>query len=207
MDGSSCRNASRSTVRGVAHDAPQRSDHAFLAPRRLRKVAFRVCGHLFGLQTLESAQFSPLLTLDAAPYGARMIGVFAVGPCLAATAALLEPCLCRALAVPLPCLRHARDGSAMGRAVVARSAMNHCHALGCNNPCPPKWLICRSCWRLVPPDIQAEVSRNATWAPWWRAQARAVASVANLAEPNEARKAAYLARAMTFADTLEARGV
>jgi hypothetical protein len=74
--------------------------------------------------------------------------------------------------------------------------------------------MCRSCWSKVPADIQAEVYRtvkmrgshvDATWAPWWRAQARAIAHVAHLREPNETKRDAYLAKAMTFADTLEAR--
>jgi hypothetical protein len=47
---------------------------------------------------------------------------------------------------------------------------------------------------------------NATWAPWWRAQAKAIAHVAMLVEPNEAKRDAYLAHALEFADTLEARG-
>src|SRR5271166_4951091 len=58
---------------------------------------------------------------------------------------------------------------------------HHCHALGCKSSCPPRWLMCRSCWVQVPPDIQAEVYRtvklrgshvDASWAPWWRAQAQ-----------------------------------
>jgi hypothetical protein len=75
--------------------------------------------------------------------------------------------------------------------------------------------MCRPCWSRVPADLQAEVYRtvnlrgshaDATWAPWWRAQARAIAHVAMLKEPNEARRDAYLKRELSFADTLEARG-
>lgn len=92
---------------------------------------------------------------------------------------------------------------------------HHCHALGCKRSCPPAWLMCRSCWRLVPKELQDEVYRtvnlrdrshaNATWAPWWRAQARAIAHVAFLKDPNEAKRDAYLARELAAADRLEAR--
>ena len=92
---------------------------------------------------------------------------------------------------------------------------HHCHALGCKAACPPRWLMCRSCWAKVPADLQAEVYRtvklrgshaDASWAPWWRAQAKAIAHVAMLKEPNEVKRDAYLARELRFADTLEARG-
>lgn len=91
---------------------------------------------------------------------------------------------------------------------------HHCHALGCKRPCPPAWLMCKPCWSQVPPDLQADVYRTVkmrgpradrTWAPWWRAQARAIAHVANLREPNEAKRDAYLRRELAFADTLETR--
>lgn len=91
---------------------------------------------------------------------------------------------------------------------------HHCHALGCKRKCPPAWLMCRPCWSQVPPELQAEVYRTVvlrgphadrTWAPWWRAQARAIAHVAHLREPNEARRDAYLRRELAFADTLETR--
>ena len=91
---------------------------------------------------------------------------------------------------------------------------HHCHALGCKAACPPRWLMCRACWSRVPADLQAEVYRtvklrgpscDASWAPWWRAQAKAIAHVAMLVEPNEKRRDAYLTRELGFADTLEAR--
>jgi len=92
---------------------------------------------------------------------------------------------------------------------------HHCHALGCKRNCPPRMLMCRECWTLVPIDLQAEVYRtvklrsgdniNASWAPWWRAQARAIAHVAMLKEPNEAKRDSYLNHALEFADILEAR--
>jgi hypothetical protein len=91
---------------------------------------------------------------------------------------------------------------------------HHCHALGCKEACPPRWLMCRSCWAKVPVDLEAEVYRtvhlrgkfvDASWAPWWRAQARAIAHVAMLREPNETARDAYLARELAFADKLEKR--
>lgn len=91
---------------------------------------------------------------------------------------------------------------------------HHCHFLGCRNPCPPKHLGCGDCWAKVPRDIQDEVYRTVvlrgkyvdeTWAPWWRAQARAIAHVAHLREPNEARRDAWIAKADKFAAMLEAR--
>jgi hypothetical protein len=72
--------------------------------------------------------------------------------------------------------------------------------------------MCRSCWFCVPADLQAEVYRtvklrgpviDSTWAPWWRAQAKAIAHVANLKEPNVAMRDEYLARAMRTADRME----
>lgn len=91
---------------------------------------------------------------------------------------------------------------------------HHCHALGCKAACPPRWLMCGPCWAKVPLDLQREVYRtvrlrgpvvDATWAPWWRAQARAIAHVAFLREPNEARRDAYLARAISTAERFERR--
>lgn len=91
---------------------------------------------------------------------------------------------------------------------------HHCHALGCKRARPPKWLMCGPCWSRVPAELQAEVYRtvklrgpraDATWAPWWRAQARAIAHVAHLDEPNAPRKDAYLERELGFADVLENR--
>ena len=91
---------------------------------------------------------------------------------------------------------------------------HHCHALGCKNTCPPRWLMCRGCWAQVPSDLQGEVyatvgkrdkTVNKTWAPWWRAQAKAIAHVAMLKEPNEKRRDAYLTRELSFADMLESR--
>lgn len=91
---------------------------------------------------------------------------------------------------------------------------HHCHALGCKQDCPPRWLMCRECWAAVPPDLAAEVYRtvklrgkciDATWAPWWRAQAKAIAHVAFLKSPNVEKRDAYLARAEEVASEMEKR--
>lgn len=73
--------------------------------------------------------------------------------------------------------------------------------------------MCKPCWSKVPADIQAEVYRTVglrnkahadhTWAPWWRAQARAIAHVAFLVSPDVSRRDAYLNRELSFADRLE----
>ena len=92
--------------------------------------------------------------------------------------------------------------------------IHHCHALACDKPCPPRHLMCGECWRKVPREIQREVyatvgKRNkdvdATWAPWWRAQAKAIAHVAFLIDPRPEKRDAYLAREMAIADRLERR--
>lgn len=81
-------------------------------------------------------------------------------------------------------------------------------------------LMCGPCWSKVPTDLQREVYRTVklrdpksvdeTWAPWWRAQARAIHYVGMLSDaasgrPPDPRGAKYLAREMAFADDLEAR--
>ena len=92
---------------------------------------------------------------------------------------------------------------------------HHCHALGCRVACPPRWLMCRACWSKVPDDMQAEVystvklrgpNCDATWAPWWRAQARAIHHVAMLSEPDAERGARWLAHELGIADKLGLRG-
>ncbi len=92
-------------------------------------------------------------------------------------------------------------------------AKHTCHALGCKTACAPRMLMCRACWSQVPPDIKSDVYRtvglrgklvDATWAPWWRAQSRAIHHVAMLREPSP-KGAAYLARELAFADKLEGR--
>lgn len=92
---------------------------------------------------------------------------------------------------------------------------HHCHALGCKRACPPRWLMCKPHWSQVPRDLQVEVYRtvklrgkgiDATWAPWWRAQALAIAHVAFLEEPNEEQRDLYIAREMKTADRLDRMG-
>ncbi len=68
---------------------------------------------------------------------------------------------------------------------------HHCHALRCANACPPKHLMCSSCWATVSPETQREVYRTVklrdmrsidkTWAPWWRASHQAMAEAARAA--------------------------
>lgn len=99
--------------------------------------------------------------------------------------------------------------------VAGTSLVKHsCHALGCKAVCPPRWLMCRACWSLVPRDLQDEVNRtvslrgqrvDVSWAPWWRAQARAIHHVAMLKEPSP-KGALWLAREIAFAERLEQRG-
>lgn len=91
---------------------------------------------------------------------------------------------------------------------------HHCHAIGCNTPCPPRWLMCKRCWRLVPAEIQREVYRtvelrgdacDATWAPWWRAQALAIAAV-HAQVNSEWDREAYIEHEFKIADHLERKG-
>lgn len=113
-------------------------------------------------------------------------------------------------------------------------AAHRCHAIWCVNLCPPAMLCCRTCWALVSPATQREVYRtvklrdmgavDATWAPWWRAQAAAIHEIAiakdietkinasregdlrDGGEPVRWTLAAWLARELKTATDLEARG-
>lgn len=38
---------------------------------------------------------------------------------------------------------------------------HHCHARGCEAECPPKHLMCRRHWRMVPKELQ-----DAVWAAY-----------------------------------------
>jgi hypothetical protein len=94
--------------------------------------------------------------------------------------------------------------------------MKHtCHAIACTTPCPPKMLMCRPCWALVTPatarEVYATVGKrgprvDATWAPWWRAQAQATVENAR-ARGVKFRSGKtiddYLAHEMAFAAKLE----
>lgn len=65
---------------------------------------------------------------------------------------------------------------------------HHCHAMFCPKACPPRMLMCPTCWAMVSPETQREVYRTVklrdmsgcdhTWAPWWRASHTAIAEVA-----------------------------
>lgn len=90
--------------------------------------------------------------------------------------------------------------------------MKHtCHLPGCAAVCPPRWLFCSVHWSMVPPTTQREVYRtvklrgpyvDASWAPWWRAQAEATDVVLErLGRPEPW----LLEKATAFADRLEAR--
>lgn len=72
-------------------------------------------------------------------------------------------------------------------------------------------LMCRKHWRMVPYDMQADVYSTVkrrgkhidkTWAPWWRAQARAIAAVFQ-AEGGDPAK--FLERELQFAAQLDTR--
>jgi hypothetical protein len=60
--------------------------------------------------------------------------------------------------------------------------IHRCHA-GCGTRCAPEKLLCSACWRLVPDDLAAEVTRtyearsrhrDDTWTPWLRAARLAI---------------------------------
>lgn len=87
-----------------------------------------------------------------------------------------------------------------------------CHAPGCKRSCPSRLLMCHDCWRLVPKVIQDRVcatvtqrnsSIDASWAPWWRAQAQACAAVALAKGSNPAIVDRVLQRDLAFATKLE----
>jgi surfactin synthase thioesterase subunit len=90
---------------------------------------------------------------------------------------------------------------------------HHCHAIGCSRACPPAYLMCPACWRTVPAPLQAAVyatvgkrdmgAIDETWSPWWRAQARAIASAARTAGHfTESQEAAYIVREDKVAEEL-----
>lgn len=66
---------------------------------------------------------------------------------------------------------------------------------------------------MVPRDVQQEVYRtvrlrdesvNASWAPWWRAQAEAIHEVGMKCDPGDGCER-YYAREMAFAKRLESK--
>ncbi len=70
---------------------------------------------------------------------------------------------------------------------------HRCHVRPCRKPCPPRLLTCAQCWKDVPLDLQKAVYAtvglrksgkiDASWAPWWRAQARAIDAVLRAGVP------------------------
>jgi len=96
-----------------------------------------------------------------------------------------------------------------------RPTGHHCRALRCNVPCGPAHLMCARHWRLVPLELKGKVystfgqrnraSIDRSWAPWWRAQARAVEAVAKLEGLELEALTRWVANELAFADTLEQR--
>jgi hypothetical protein len=93
---------------------------------------------------------------------------------------------------------------------------HRCHAKLCKNPCPPRHLMCATCWSIVPADLRSEVyatvgqrksaSPDASWAPWWRAQGKATNVVYLKNHPTMKFDAGYmLEKDMLFADYLEGK--
>lgn len=89
-----------------------------------------------------------------------------------------------------------------------------CQAIGCTRTAERGHLMCPRCWRLVPRHLAQAVLDagrmrgehvGATWAAWWRAQARAVAFVEHFRRPDHAKRDAYVQRADDFAFLLEHR--
>lgn len=88
-----------------------------------------------------------------------------------------------------------------------------CHLPGCEVACPPRHLYCRAHWDRVPRELQEAVyatvklrnpeAVDASWAPWWRAQAQATAAVLRQLDHPEERIGRLLRRAEDFAATLE----
>lgn len=92
--------------------------------------------------------------------------------------------------------------------------MNHtCHSSRCSSQCNAEDLLCPSCWEKVPAKIADRVretsdSRNPlrvdkTWAPWWRAQAEAIAVLDRLTNVEAAEL--RLKKELDFADMIERR--
>jgi hypothetical protein len=88
-----------------------------------------------------------------------------------------------------------------------------CHLPGCVKACPPRHLLCREHWFMVPQRMQERVNdtiwgRRATvdssWAPWWRAKTEAIASVLrHIGWGDEAKIVKFEVRGETVAGMLE----
>ena len=95
--------------------------------------------------------------------------------------------------------------------------MKHrCHLPGCKTSCPEAWLFCAHHWRMVPRKLQQEVRDavrirgyhiDASWAPWWRAQAKATAAVLTKLGVVASEVERWQEQEMKFATRLEERRV
>lgn len=71
----------------------------------------------------------------------------------------------------------------MSRKSSRPGVVHRCHLSGCRTETNPRMLFCLLHWRMLPKDLQVNVLNtvhlrdmnhvDATWAPWWRAQAAA----------------------------------
>lgn len=98
--------------------------------------------------------------------------------------------------------------------------VHRCHLPGCKTVTNPRMLFCAPHWRMVPAEIAREVYAtvgkrgarvDATWAPWWRAQAAATSAVLRKLNDTgdvetEARIQRYETKEATFVAYLERRG-
>jgi hypothetical protein len=75
-------------------------------------------------------------------------------------------------------------------------------------------LTCGLHWKLVPPETQREVYAtvgkrgkliDASWAPWWRAQTKAIHAVMQAEKRDPERLAKWLEHELKIADLMEAR--
>lgn len=91
---------------------------------------------------------------------------------------------------------------------------HHCHNPVCRKPCPPRHLMCGPCWATVPAELQRDVYRTVklrgglvdeSWAPWWRAQARAIDAALEAAGADADKRKRLLDHELAFADELEER--
>lgn len=91
---------------------------------------------------------------------------------------------------------------------------HHCHVPTCKLPCPPRYLTCPPHWKLVPKDLQDEVYRTVgkrgklideTWAPWWRAQAKAIHAIMVAEGRDKERCDRWLEHEIQIADLMEKR--
>lgn len=98
--------------------------------------------------------------------------------------------------------------------------VHRCHLPGCRTVTNPRALFCKPHWAMVPAELAREVYAtvgkrgprvDATWAPWWKAQAQAAATLAVLRKLHTSDEAlAFIARyekrEANFVAYLERRG-